>query len=188
MATWPVKATAGAVGGLGAGALWGRGIVASALPAIGPVIAGGALAASAIGTSTAGGLIGALIGLGIPDEEAEHVAWVKPLRRRLTTARSVVRRWWVGVAKPPRPTYASRTIRSRYGGYGKKYGQFSINTIISFDPCSCSTKWCSCSKSRNPIARLRTPSMAEYEHENSEIAQRFPLVNGGVQRSVSESG
>lgn len=68
-------ATAGAVGGLGAGALWGLGIVAGVLPAIGPVIAGGALAAiaaSAAGTAAAGGLIGALIGLGIPEEEAEY--------------------------------------------------------------------------------------------------------------------
>lgn len=68
-------ATAGAIGGLGAGALWGLGIVAGVLPAVGPVIAGGALAAiaaSAAGTATAGGLIGALIGLGIPEEEAEY--------------------------------------------------------------------------------------------------------------------
>ena len=68
-------ATAGAVGGLGAGALWGLGIVAGILPAIGPVIAGGALvaiAASSVGTAAAGGLIGALIGLGIPKDEAEY--------------------------------------------------------------------------------------------------------------------
>ncbi len=45
------------------------------LPAIGPVIAGGALAAiaaSAAGTAAAGGLIGALVGLGIPEEEAKY--------------------------------------------------------------------------------------------------------------------
>ncbi len=68
-------ATAGALGGLGAGALWGLGIVAGVLPAIGPVIAGGALAAiaaSAAGTAAAGGLIGALVGLGIPEDEAEY--------------------------------------------------------------------------------------------------------------------
>jgi hypothetical protein len=68
-------ATVGAIGGLGAGALWGLGIVTGILPAIGPVIAGGALAAfvaSAAGTAAAGGLIGALIGFGIPKEEAEY--------------------------------------------------------------------------------------------------------------------
>ncbi|MDP1561177.1 MAG: hypothetical protein Q8M16_07255 [Pirellulaceae bacterium] len=69
------SATAGALGGLGIGALWGLGIVAGILPAIGPVIAGGALAAivaSAAGTAAAGGLIGALVGLGIPKDEAEY--------------------------------------------------------------------------------------------------------------------
>jgi hypothetical protein len=68
-------AALGATAGLGAGALWGLGIVAGALPAIGPVIAGGALAAvvaSAAGTAVAGGLIGALLGLGIPEEEAQY--------------------------------------------------------------------------------------------------------------------
>lgn len=68
-------AAVGATAGLGAGALWGLGIVAGALPAIGPVIAGGALAAivaSAAGTAVAGGILGALVGLGIPEEEAKY--------------------------------------------------------------------------------------------------------------------
>ena len=68
-------AVAGAATGLGAGALWGLGIVAGALPAIGPVIAGGALAAvaaSAAGAAAAGGLVGALVGWGIPEEEANY--------------------------------------------------------------------------------------------------------------------
>ena len=68
-------AAVGATAGLGAGALWGLGIVAGVLPAIGPVIAGGALAAiaaSAAGTAVAGGVLGALVGLGISEEEAEY--------------------------------------------------------------------------------------------------------------------
>src|SRR5919202_882351 len=67
-------ATGGALGGLG-GLLVGLG--ALAIPGIGPVIAGGALATAlataaaggAIGAA-AGGLTGALIGLGIPEERA----------------------------------------------------------------------------------------------------------------------
>lgn len=67
-------ATGGALGGLG-GLLVGLG--ALAIPGIGPVIAGGALATAlattaaggAIGAA-AGGLTGALVGLGIPEEEA----------------------------------------------------------------------------------------------------------------------
>lgn len=80
-------AAIGAATGLGAGALWGLGIVAGALPAIGPVIAGGALAAiaaSAAGTAVAGGLVGALIGLGLPEEEANYY------QREFESGRTVV--------------------------------------------------------------------------------------------------
>ncbi len=68
-------AAAGAATGVGVGALWGIGIVAGMLPAIGPAIAGGMLAAvlsSAVAGGTVAGIAGALIGLGIPKEEAEY--------------------------------------------------------------------------------------------------------------------
>ena len=68
-------AIAGATSGLGIGALWGLAIAAGVLPAIGPVIAGGtlaAIAASAAGSAAAGGLIGALVGSGIPEDEADY--------------------------------------------------------------------------------------------------------------------
>src|SRR5690242_17422065 len=68
-------AAAGAAAGASVGALWGLGVVAGMLPAIGPVIAGGTLAAivasAGIGAGAAG-LAGALIGLGIPEDEAKH--------------------------------------------------------------------------------------------------------------------
>jgi len=66
-------AGAGAAAGAGAGALWGLGIAIGVLPAIGPVIAGGALAAiiaSAATGAAAAGIVGALIGLGVPEDEA----------------------------------------------------------------------------------------------------------------------
>ena len=84
-------AVAGAATGLGAGALWGLGIAAGVLPAIGPVIAGGtlaAIAASAAGTAAAGGLAGALIGLGIPEEEAEYYKGEFEKGRTLVTVKS----------------------------------------------------------------------------------------------------
>lgn len=84
-------AVAGAAVGLGAGALWGLGIVAGALPAIGPVIAGGALAAiaaSAAGTAAAGGLIGALVGLGIPEHEAQYYHGEFEQGRTIVTVRA----------------------------------------------------------------------------------------------------
>ena len=89
-------AVAGAATGLGAGALWGLGIVAGALPAIGPVIAGGALAAiaaSAAGTAAAGGLIGALVGLGIPEEEADYYHREFESGRTIVTVKSGTARY-----------------------------------------------------------------------------------------------
>jgi hypothetical protein len=75
----------GAVGGGLLGGLlgWLVGIGALAIPGIGPVIAGGALATAfgvAGGTAVAGagigaatgGLVGALVGMGFPEEEAQH--------------------------------------------------------------------------------------------------------------------
>jgi hypothetical protein len=68
-------AATGAAVGISAGTLWGLGIVAGLLPAIGPVIAGGTLAAvvaSAATGAAACGLAGALVGLGLTDDDA---AW-----------------------------------------------------------------------------------------------------------------
>jgi hypothetical protein len=68
-------AAIGAATGLGAGALWGLGIAAGILPGIGPAIAGGTLGillSSAAAGGAAAGVGGALVGMGIPDEDAEH--------------------------------------------------------------------------------------------------------------------
>jgi hypothetical protein len=78
-------AASGALGGglLGGLVGWLVGIGALAIPGIGPVVAGGALATAfglAGGTAVAGagigaaagGLVGALVGMGIPDEEAHY--------------------------------------------------------------------------------------------------------------------
>jgi len=60
----------GAMGG-GAGLLAGLGLIA--IPGLGPVVAAGWLAATAVGVAagaTAGGLVGALVGAGEPEEQA----------------------------------------------------------------------------------------------------------------------
>jgi hypothetical protein len=73
----PEGATTGGVAGLGVGAAlgWLAGIGALSIPGIGPFIAAGpimaALSGAAVGT-TAGGIIGALIGMGIPEFEAKR--------------------------------------------------------------------------------------------------------------------
>jgi len=70
-----IGAATGVAAGAGVGALWGIGIIAGLLPAIGPAIAGGTLAtilsSAAAGAATAG-LAGALVGLGLPEEEAKY--------------------------------------------------------------------------------------------------------------------
>jgi hypothetical protein len=73
----PEGAAAGGVAGLGVGAAlgWLAGIGALAIPGVGPFIAAGpimaALGGAALGTAT-GGIIGALVGMGIPEFEAKR--------------------------------------------------------------------------------------------------------------------
>ncbi|MEO7062498.1 MAG: quinol:electron acceptor oxidoreductase subunit ActD [Dokdonella sp.] len=73
----PEGATTGGVAGLGVGAAvgWLAGIGALAIPGVGPLIAAGpimaALGGAAVGTA-AGGIIGALVGMGIPEFEAKR--------------------------------------------------------------------------------------------------------------------
>ena len=69
-----------ATGAIGGGVLGGvigllAGVGALAIPGIGPIIAGGALASTLAGAgigAAAGGLLGALMGMGIPEEDARH--------------------------------------------------------------------------------------------------------------------
>ncbi|QBB70152.1 hypothetical protein ELE36_07110 [Pseudolysobacter antarcticus] len=73
----PEGATAGGIAGLGVGAAlgWLAGIGSLAIPGVGPFIAAGpimaALGGAAVGTA-AGGVIGALVGMGIPEFEAKR--------------------------------------------------------------------------------------------------------------------
>jgi len=68
-------AATGALAGLGLGALAGLGVLAGMIPVVGPAIAGGTLGVilsnAAAGAGIAG-LVGALIGVGIPEEEATY--------------------------------------------------------------------------------------------------------------------
>lgn len=68
-------AAAGAVAGLGLGALAGLGVLSGMIPVIGPAIAGGTLGVilsnAAAGAGVAG-LVGALVGAGIPEHEAAY--------------------------------------------------------------------------------------------------------------------
>jgi len=69
-----------ATGAIGGGVLGGvigllAGVGALAIPGVGPIIAGGALASTLAGAgigAAAGGLLGALMGMGVPEEDARH--------------------------------------------------------------------------------------------------------------------
>ena len=72
-------ATAGAVSGAGVGALVGLALVGSSflLPGVGTILIGGPIAAALTGAgvgAATGGLVGGLVGAGIPEHEAEHYA------------------------------------------------------------------------------------------------------------------
>lgn len=100
-------AMAGLAAGAGVGALWGLGILAGVIPGIGPAIAGGTLgvllSSAAAGAATAG-LAGALIGMGIPDEEAGYYEDEFKSGRTVVTVRGA------------RHAEAS-AILNRFGGY-----------------------------------------------------------------------
>lgn len=68
-------AVTGAVTGLGLGALAGLGVVSGVIPVVGPAIAAGTLGVilsnAAAGAGIAG-LIGALVGAGVPEHEARY--------------------------------------------------------------------------------------------------------------------
>ncbi len=68
-------AVTGAVAGAGAGALVGAGVLAGVIPVVGPVLAVGALGTvllNAVGGAAIVGIAGALIGWGIPEEDAAY--------------------------------------------------------------------------------------------------------------------
>jgi hypothetical protein len=68
-------AATGLAAGAGVGALWGLAILSGLLPGIGPAIAGGTmgvLLSSAAAGAAAAGIGGALIGMGISDDDAKY--------------------------------------------------------------------------------------------------------------------
>jgi hypothetical protein len=79
-ATGTQAAEGAATGAMSGGVVGGvigllAGVGALAIPGIGPIIAGGALASTLAGAgigAAAGGLLGALVGMGIPEEDARH--------------------------------------------------------------------------------------------------------------------
>jgi uncharacterized protein (TIGR02271 family) len=107
-----VGAAAGAAAGAGLGGLVALGILAGVIPGIGPAIAGGTLAmilANAAGGAAIVGVAGALVGLGIPTDEAKHYEGEFHAGRTLVTVQNVGNRFdeaW--------------KILHRFGGYNRQ--------------------------------------------------------------------
>lgn len=101
-------AALGIATGAGIGALWGLGILAGTLPGIGPAIAGGTLGvllSSAAAGAAAVGIVGVLVGMGIPEDEAAFY------EGEFKAGRSVV-------TVHPRGRHADAVaILSKYGAY-----------------------------------------------------------------------
>jgi len=105
-------AVTGAAAGAGVGGLVALGILAGVIPCIGPAIAAGTLGvilANAAGGAAIAGLAGALIGLGIPEEEATHYEGEFKAGKTIVTVKDVGSRYdevW--------------TILHRNGAYNKQ--------------------------------------------------------------------
>jgi hypothetical protein len=101
-----VGAAAGGATGLGLGLA----VAAGLIPAIGPVIAGGALTAliaSAGAGATIGTVVGGLVGLGVPEDEAAYYEGEFKSGRTVVTVRAGDRR------------ADAAAILTRYGGYDR---------------------------------------------------------------------
>jgi hypothetical protein len=101
-------AVKGALTGLGLGTFAGLGLLAGVIPAVGPAIAGGTLGI-VLSNAAAGarivGLVGALVGAGIPEHEAKYY------RDEFEAGRTIVT-----VTIDARPSDAAAILR-RYGAY-----------------------------------------------------------------------
>lgn len=103
-------AAAGLATGAGIGALWGLGILSNVLPGIGPAIFGGTLGvilSSAAAGAAAAGIGGALVGMGIPDEDAKYYEGEFQAGHTIVT-----------VDGGPKASQAQNVL-TQYGGYNR---------------------------------------------------------------------
>ena len=103
-------AVAGMLTGLGLGALAGLGVLSGVIPVIGPAIAGGTLGiilSNAAAGAAVAGVAGALIGYGIPEDEAHYYGEEFEAGRAVVTVRADGR------------ADEAMTILRRHGGYDR---------------------------------------------------------------------
>jgi len=114
-------AAIGAAVGAGAGGLVGLGIMAGVIPIIGPVLAIGTLGTillNAAGGAAIAGLTGALIGWGIPEEDAKFYEGEVAAGRYLVTVETGGRT-------------DSHTVFAKHGGYDRSAAQAASGQVAS---------------------------------------------------------
>lgn len=155
-------AVTGLAAGAGIGALWGLGILAGAIPGIGPAIAGGTLGillSSAAAGAAAAGIGGALIGLGIPEDEAEHYDSEFKAGRTIVTVKGSGRH------------SDATTILRRFGGHDiQSRGAAATSTMASPPAMGSRTS----AAQAAPLAAASTAASGE----------AFPTHAGGMGQSV----
>jgi uncharacterized protein (TIGR02271 family) len=155
-------ATAGVAAGAGLGALWGLGILAGALPAIGPAIAGGTLAAilsSAAAGAAAAGLGGALLGMGVSKDEAEYY------ESELKSGRTVVT-----VSAGSRRSEA-QSILQRYGAYDMATRSSATSAATMSSAPTSSSSFASSASSARPAAGNTVQAREEELHVDKTRAK-----------------
>jgi len=118
-------AVAGVLTGLGLGALAGLGVLSGMIPVIGPAIAGGTLGiilSNAAAGAGIAGLVGALIGAGIPEHEAKYYQGEFEAGRTIVTVNADGR---VGEAM---------AILRRHGAYDMDTRGTAVSTSASVTP------------------------------------------------------
>jgi len=171
-------ALTGAAAGAGVGALWGLGIMAGLLPAIGPVIAGGTLAAllgSAATGAVAAGLAGALIGMGIPDEDATYY------ESEFKSGRTIVT-----VKAENRYDEANNVLR-RFNSYDRSSNRTSTGTATSHTSAtsgssktSTSPSYSTAGSQAHTATGARTGGNTVELHEEQLNVSKTPVQTGEV--------
>jgi len=91
---WETGAVTGALAGLGLGGLIGLGVLSGVIPVVGPAIMAGTLGtifSKAVGGAALVGITGALVGAGIPEEEAHYYEGELKSGRTLVTVKAETR-------------------------------------------------------------------------------------------------
>jgi uncharacterized protein (TIGR02271 family) len=157
---WEEGTVTGLLAGTGLGALIGLGVLAGVVPVIGPIIAGGALSvvlANAAGGAVIAGIVGALVGLGIPEEEARYY------ENEVKEGRTVV------TVKADNRFTEAMSIMQRHGGYDRSGSSSTASTTTSTAAVTA------------PTARVATSGEQKIQlHEEQLNVHKQPVQTGEV--------